>query len=139
MAALPAAAGLSAPYPGYPDMWAPYGRHPVTGQPYSDKSKVTAALLQLLGLFGFLGFGRMYLGQIGLGIFQLLIGVLATVTTYGIGIGVPIIWGSSRRSSSSAGGCTTSRAERCATARVNPLAPTVPEGDGSAGPTMLAS
>jgi len=73
-------------------MWAPFGRHPVTGQPYSDKSKVTAALLQLLGLFGFLGFGRMYLGQAGLGIVQLLIGLVATVTTYGIGISVPIIW-----------------------------------------------
>ena len=84
--------GFPPPYPGYPDMWAPFGRHPVTGQPYSDKSKVTAALLQLLGLFGFLGFGRMYLGHTGLGLIQLLIGVLATVTTYGIGIGVPIIW-----------------------------------------------
>lgn len=81
------------PYPGYPDMWAPYGRHPVTGQPYSDKSKVTAALLQLLGFFGFLGFGRMYLGQVGLGLVQLLIGLVATVTTYGIGISVPAIWG----------------------------------------------
>ncbi|OBH20311.1 NINE protein [Mycolicibacter terrae] len=84
--------GHPPPYPGYPDMWAPFGRHPVTGQPYSDKSKVTAALLQLLGLFGFLGFGRMYLGQAGLGIVQLLIGLVATVTTYGIGISVPIIW-----------------------------------------------
>lgn len=86
--------GYPPPYPGYPDMWAPYGRHPMTGQPYSDKSKVTAALLQLLGLFGFLGFGRMYLGQTGLGIAQLLIGLFATVTTYGLGIAVPVIWGS---------------------------------------------
>lgn len=85
--------GYPPPYPGYPDMWAPYGRHPVTGQPYSDKSKVTAALLQLLGFFGFLGFGRMYLGQVGLGLVQLLIGLVATVTTYGIGISVPAIWG----------------------------------------------
>lgn len=79
--------------PGYPDMWAPFGRHPVTGQPYSDKSKVTAALLQLLGVFGFLGFGRMYLGRTGLGLVQLLIGLVATVTTYGIGISVPAVWG----------------------------------------------
>ncbi|OBK83137.1 hypothetical protein A5648_13140 [Mycolicibacter sinensis] len=85
--------GYPPPYPGHPDMWAPYGRHPVTGQPYSDKSKVTAALLQLLGFFGFLGFGRMYLGQVGLGLVQLLIGLVATVTTYGIGISVPAIWG----------------------------------------------
>lgn len=81
------------PYPGYPDPAAPYGRHPVTGQPYSDRSKAPAALLQLLGLFGFLGFGRIYLGQTGLGIAQLLTCLLATVATWGIGIAVPIIWG----------------------------------------------
>lgn len=85
--------GYPPSYPGYPDALAPYGRHPVTGQPYSDKSKVVAALLQLLGLFGFLGFGRIYLGQTGLGIAQLLICLLASVATFGIGIVVPIIWG----------------------------------------------
>ncbi len=85
--------GYPPPYPGYPDASAPHGRHPVTGQPYSEKSKVTAALLQLLGLFGFLGFGRIYLGQIGLGVAQLLTCLLATVATWGIGIAVPIIWG----------------------------------------------
>lgn len=85
--------GHPGPYPGYPDMWAPYGRHPRTGHPYSPKSKVTAALLQLLGFFGFLGFGRIYLGQTGLGLVQLLIGVLATITTYGLGIVVPFVWG----------------------------------------------
>ncbi|WP_420109176.1 NINE protein [Mycolicibacter arupensis] len=89
----PAPPGYPSAYPGYPDAWAPYGRHPVTGQPYSPKSKVTAALLQLLGFFGFLGFGRMYLGQTGLGLVQLLIGVLATITTYGLGIIVPFAWG----------------------------------------------
>lgn len=80
-------------YPGYPDAWAPYGRHPKTGQPYSSKSKVTAALLQLLGFFGFLGLGRIYLGQTRLGLVQLVIGVLATITTYGLGITVPFVWG----------------------------------------------
>lgn len=85
--------GYSARYPGQPDMWAPYGRHPVSGQPYSDKLKVTAALLQLLGIFGFLGFGRIYLGYVGLGIAQLLICLFATVTTYGIGLGLPFVWG----------------------------------------------
>jgi len=89
----PTPPGYPWPYPGYPDMWAPYGRHPSTGQPYSPKAKVTAALLQLLGFFGFLGFGRIYLGQTGLGLVQLLIGVLATVTTYGLGIVVPFVWG----------------------------------------------
>lgn len=85
--------GYPPPYPGYPDAAAPYGRHPVTGQPFSDKSKVTAALLQLLGVFGFLGFGRIYLGQTGMGIAQLLVCLIATVATWGIGIAVPIIWG----------------------------------------------
>lgn len=85
------------PYPpafGYPvDPAAPYGRHPVTGEPLSDKSKVSAAALQLIGVFGFLGFGRIYLGQVGLGIAQLLIGVAVTATTFGLGIAVPTIWG----------------------------------------------
>ncbi|MEB3030716.1 TM2 domain-containing protein [[Mycobacterium] nativiensis] len=85
--------GYPPPYPGQPDPWAPHGRHPVTGQPYSDRSKVTAALLQLLGVFGFLGFGRIYLGQTGFGIAQLLTGMLITVVTWGVGAGVPIIWG----------------------------------------------
>ncbi len=39
---------------------APFGRHPVTGEPLSDKSKVVAGLLQLLGLFGLVGIGRIY-------------------------------------------------------------------------------
>jgi TM2 domain-containing membrane protein YozV len=78
--------------PGYPppgayyDPSAPYGRHPMTGEPFSDKSKVVAGLLQLLGLFGILGIGRFYLGYTGLGIAQLLVGLL----TCGIGA---IIWG----------------------------------------------
>lgn len=81
--------------PGYPppappgayfDPLAPYGRHPMTGEPYSEKSKVIAGLLQLLGLFGFVGLGRIYLGQTGLGIAQLLVGF---VTCF---IGA-IIWG----------------------------------------------
>lgn len=81
------------PLPPYPYLWAPYGRDPVSGRPYSDKSKVIAALLQLLGLFGLLGFGRIYLGHVGLGIAQLVIGLLATVATYGFGIFVPFTWG----------------------------------------------
>lgn len=59
--------GYPPPYPQYPgpgsyfDPFAPYGRHPVTGQPFSDKSKTVAGLLQLLGLFGIAGIGRIYL------------------------------------------------------------------------------
>ncbi|MDQ2625610.1 MAG: NINE protein [Actinomycetota bacterium] len=85
--------GYPPPYPGYPDALAPYGRDPATGQPYSDRSKVIAALLQLLGLFGFLGFGRIYLGRTGLGIVQLLGCLLVVAATWGIGIGVPAVWG----------------------------------------------
>ena len=58
----------------------------MTGEPFSEKSKVIAGLLQLLGLFGFVGLGRIYLGQTGLGIAQLLVGF---VTCF---IGA-IIWG----------------------------------------------
>jgi hypothetical protein len=40
-------------YPAaYMDPAAPFGRHPLTGEPLSDKSKVVAGLLQLLGLLG---------------------------------------------------------------------------------------
>lgn len=74
-------------YPGvYHDPLAPYGRHPMTGEPYSDKSKVVAALLQLLGLVGLVGIGRIYLGNTGLGVAQLLVGLV----TCGIGA---VIWG----------------------------------------------
>ncbi|ORX09595.1 hypothetical protein AWC32_18395 [Mycobacterium xenopi] len=78
---------------GYVDPTAPYGRHPVTGEPLSDKSKVVAGLLQLIGLLGFLGFGRIYLGYTGLGVAQLLIGLLVAVLTFGFGAVVPVIWG----------------------------------------------
>jgi len=78
------------PYPPPPGVYidpaAPYGRHPLTGEPYSDKSKVIAGLLQLLGLVGFVGFGRIYLGQTGLGVAQLIVGLV----TCGIGAW---IWG----------------------------------------------
>lgn len=75
------------PYPGfYPDPAAPYGRHPLTGEPLSDKSKVVAGLLQLLGLIGVVGIGRIYLGYTGLGIAQLIVGLI----TCGIGA---VIWG----------------------------------------------
>ncbi len=65
---------------------APYGRDPLTGEPFSDKSKVIAGLLQLIGLFGLVGFGRIYLGDTSLGVIQLVVGLL----TCGIGA---IIWG----------------------------------------------
>lgn len=89
----PPTPGYQPGHPGQPDPWAPFGRHPVTGQPYSDRSKVVAALLQLLGLFGFLGIGRIYLGQTVFGIVQLLGCLVFTFITLGFGAAVPVIWG----------------------------------------------
>ena len=57
---------------------APYGMHPVTGIPYSDKSKLVAGLLQILLPFGI---GRFYIGDTKIGVFQLVV----TVVTCGIG------------------------------------------------------
>jgi TM2 domain-containing membrane protein YozV len=74
------------PAPGGYDPAAPFGRHPVTGEPLSDKSKVIAGLLQLLGLFGLVGIGRIYLGDTKLGIIQLVVGLLTCT------IGA-IVWG----------------------------------------------
>ncbi|OCB07632.1 hypothetical protein A5717_03320 [Mycolicibacterium porcinum] len=92
-AGFPPPAGYPPPPPGYTpypppygDPSAPYGRHPITGEPFSDKSKVVAGLLQLIGLFGLVGIGRIYLGQTGLGVAQLIVGLV----TCGIGA---IIWG----------------------------------------------
>jgi TM2 domain-containing membrane protein YozV len=72
--------------PAYMDPAAPYGRHPMTGEPLSDKSKIVAGLLQLIGLFGLVGIGRIYLGYTGLGIAQLVVGLV----TCGIGA---VVWG----------------------------------------------
>src|SRR5690349_13540367 len=72
--------------PAYMDPAAPYGRHPLTGEPLSEKSKTVAGLLQLLGLFGLVGIGRIYLGYTGLGVAQLIIGLV----TCGIGA---VVWG----------------------------------------------
>jgi len=77
----------------YPDPAAPYGRHPITGQPFSDKSKVVAGLLQLLGLVGVLGVGRLYLGYTTLGVIQLVGGLVLGIVTCGIGFIVPVVWG----------------------------------------------
>ena len=85
------------PLPGfYIDPIAPYGRHPFTGEPLSDKSKLTAGLLQLIGLVGILGIGRLYLGYTGLGIAQLVIGIFGGIIigllTCGIGLLIPAVW-----------------------------------------------
>ncbi|MGD0810209.1 MAG: TM2 domain-containing protein [Acidimicrobiales bacterium] len=68
--------GIGQTYPGQPgfgqatDPAAPYGRHPVTGEPYSDKQKIVAGLLEIF-LGGF-GAGRWYLGDNGIALAQLL-------------------------------------------------------------------
>lgn len=63
--------------PGYPspqqypygyDPTAPYGRAP-NGEPYSDKQKVVAGLLQIF--LGGVGAGRWYLGDTGIALAQL--------------------------------------------------------------------
>ncbi|WP_036475524.1 NINE protein [Mycobacterium sp. URHD0025] len=88
----PPPAGYPPPPPGYPypsvygDPSAPYGRHPITGEPFSDKSKVIAGVLQLIGLFGIVGIGRIYIGDTKLGVIQLIVGLLTCT------VGA-IIWG----------------------------------------------
>ena len=57
---------------------APYGVDPLTGVPFSDKTKLVAGLLQILLP---LGIGRMYMGHTGIGVTQLLV----TIFTCGIG------------------------------------------------------
>jgi TM2 domain-containing membrane protein YozV len=76
--------GGFAPYGAHPG--APWGVHPVTGVPYSDKQKLVAGLLQILLP---LGIGRFYIGDTGMGIAQLLV----TIFTCGIGALWPFIDG----------------------------------------------
>lgn len=75
--------------PGYGvvDQSAPFGRDPLTGEPYSDRSKTTAGLLQIL-LGGF-GAGRFYLNQPGTAIAQ----IAVTWLTCGLGGIWPLIDG----------------------------------------------
>lgn len=77
----------------YVDPSAPYGRHPITGEPLSDKSKLVAGLLQLLGLLGILGIGRIYMGQTTFGVLQLVGCIIFGAITCGFGFIVPAIWG----------------------------------------------
>jgi len=54
--------------PGPPQMpsFSPQPAQPAV----SDKSRVTAGVLQLVGVLGLVGFGRLYLGYVGLAIAQ---------------------------------------------------------------------
>jgi hypothetical protein len=75
---LPAQRGPGLPMSTW-DTDAPFGRDPRTGAPYSDKSKVTAGVLQLA--LGFAGIGRFYTGHVGIGLAQMLV----TILTFGLG------------------------------------------------------
>lgn len=78
----PPGGGYGAPPPGaYPpgmmpggpmQAGAPFGIDPITGLPFSDKSKMVAGMLQIfLGCFGI---GRFYTGHTGIAVAQLLFG-----------------------------------------------------------------
>lgn len=62
------------------DALAPYGRDPYSGEPLSDKSKITAGLLQLF--FGQFGVGRFYLGYSTIGGIQLGLWLLGFVLVF---------------------------------------------------------
>jgi len=84
------------PAPGYPSAYpVAYGVDPLTGLAWSDKSKTTAGLLQLLlPLVGVCGVGRLYAGQIGIGLAQLLgffLGCVLMVVLIGFVI-APAVW-----------------------------------------------
>jgi hypothetical protein len=71
-----------------------FGVDPVTGQPYSDKSKVSAGLLQLLlGFFFALGgVGRLYAGNTTLGVIQLVATLVGWVSFWcGFVLYLPLI------------------------------------------------
>ena len=57
---------------------APYGLHPLTGIPYSDKNKLVAGLLNIFLPFGI---GRFYIGDTKTGVLQLVV----TLVTCGLG------------------------------------------------------
>jgi TM2 domain-containing membrane protein YozV len=82
------------PHPGSgarPD--APFGIDPVSGEPYSDKSKLVAGLLQIF--FGGLAVGRFYIGDTSTALLQLgavwLVGVGGSFFTCGASLAV-MLW-----------------------------------------------
>jgi TM2 domain-containing membrane protein YozV len=75
---------------------APFGVDPMTGMPLSDKSKLTAGLLQIF--LGSFGVGRFYLGTNNIAIAQVCIGAASLILTVLCLIGIiPLIgvaiWG----------------------------------------------
>ncbi|MBX3221300.1 MAG: TM2 domain-containing protein [Labilithrix sp.] len=90
-------AGYGAPPPGMPGMGAPmggammphapYGVDPISGMPFSDKSKMVAGLLQIF--VGTFGVGRFYTGHTGIAIAQIAVSWL----TCGVGAIWPLVDG----------------------------------------------
>ena len=79
--------GPMGPMGGPMQPMAPYGIDPMTGMPFSDKSKMVAGLLQIF--LGYVGAGRFYTGHMGLAIAQ----IVVTWVTCGLGVIWPIIDG----------------------------------------------
>jgi TM2 domain-containing membrane protein YozV len=86
--------------PGYGapvDPGAPYGRDPMTGQPFSDKSKLLAGLLQIVPVFVGLpiGIGRFYMGSNGIGVAMAVLTVVSYLlifTLIGALLGLPVLF-----------------------------------------------
>ncbi|HVH41772.1 MAG TPA: TM2 domain-containing protein [Labilithrix sp.] len=84
----PGMPGVGGPMMGGPMMQhAPYGVDPMTGMPFSDKSKMVAGLLQIF--VGYFGVGRFYTGHTGIAIAQIAVSWL----TCGLGALWPLIDG----------------------------------------------
>jgi TM2 domain-containing membrane protein YozV len=67
-----------------PDPMAPFGRDPITGQSYSEKSKVVAGLLQIF--LGTYGVGRFYTGHTSTAVTMLvlsIVGILLAIVFIG--------------------------------------------------------
>jgi TM2 domain-containing membrane protein YozV len=80
------------PAPGYVvDPQAPFGRDPATGVPLSDKSAVTAGLLQLF--FGVFGIGRFYIGTTQIAVLQLCLGLVGIFFGLFCLVGLPVLLG----------------------------------------------
>ena len=82
----PYGAAYGAPQAQMGQAGAPYGIHPGTGIPYSDKTKLIAGILQILIP---IGIGRFYIGDSKTGVIQLVV----TLVTCGIGAIWPFIDG----------------------------------------------
>lgn len=69
---------------------APYGVEPATGVPYSDRQKAVAGVLQILLPFGV---GRLYSGNVGLGLAQLVTAFLFIGVVWSFIDGIVILGG----------------------------------------------